>query len=391
MKSLHEDDITGKLRDRLSRYEEVPSDNLWNKIEATRGKSAGWTAWVEPISLLAIGALMALMILPRQNTNDLVTTGVSAKAASTENVVQPKITAAHTRVEQLHINNDRRSAPTTTSSENESPARQSLEAKPVHTALSAISWTDEALTNEGGREVIAETHTDSSATFSPAKPQAIVKPKLKKEKRLQAYLIITPSLAFNKMIPQSHDFKIVEGFAYRPSMSAERSGFAVDAGFQKEVTSLIGVFGGVSFYRQQQQLTYEYLENEVSLERNNDVFSIILTPKRNSHTFNYSMTNIGVRTGVLMTLKGNKLRHRFGAGIAWQHGFAGTGDGYDNRQSWYLMGQLLYRSEYRINDSFSFLVEPSFGYALISHEKLAEPFKLKPYRVGAGVGMLYRF
>jgi len=94
---------------------------------------------------------------------------------------------------------------------------------------------------------------------------------------------------------------------------------------------------------------------------------------------------------LLVTLKGEKLKHKFGAGVLFAQGFAKESGSYNNSRSSYLSYQIFYRNEARIKDRLSWFVEPMFTYSFISKEKLAEPFRLKPYRAGISGGILYRF
>jgi hypothetical protein len=373
MKSLHEDDI-GKLRERLSQYEEMPSEDLWSKIDAKRDKPGYWTTWVEPISFLVIGAFLTFIVLPLQESSIISTERVSAKAGSHGDVLRVDVRSVDVRRADVL-----RTDLVDVSSDVNENAVTEQHASNIDMPRPGESYPTERIKK------------DSASIFSPAKQELTVKPKLKKKTRFQTYLTIRPSLSYNKIMPLANDYMIVEGLASRSSMSSERVGISVDAGFQKDLSHILGVFGGISFYRQKQHLTYHYLENETSIQGSSDVLTITINPVRTSRSFDYSMTNIGLRAGMLLTLKGDRLKHKFGAAIAYQHGFARSSESYNNQQSWYVMGQVLYRNEYWINESFSLLIEPSFGYAFISHEKLKEPFALKPYRVGMGVGVLYRF
>lgn len=59
MKDLHEDDIIGSVRERMGRYEEAPSEAVWERIAAQRGtKDRAWPLWVEMISLVGMGVVV---------------------------------------------------------------------------------------------------------------------------------------------------------------------------------------------------------------------------------------------------------------------------------------------------------------------------------------------
>jgi hypothetical protein len=231
------------------------------------------------------------------------------------------------------------------------------------------------------------------ATGQPASPgpslaaqqplDEVIPPYRKTKSKFQLYFSVTPFLSFQKLTPVANDELIVAGLGPRSSLSMKRFGFGIDAGFQKDINKILGFYGGISYYHQEQQLTYNYYDKDASVNRVGDALTFEIKRPMHSKTFDYSMSNLGARAGLLITLKGETLKHKFGAGLMYSHGLKTSAN--------YVAYQLSYRSELSINERISWFVEPTFIYSFISREKLQEPFTLKPYRAGLSTGLLYRF
>jgi hypothetical protein len=103
------------------------------------------------------------------------------------------------------------------------------------------------------------------------------------------------------------------------------------------------------------------------------------------------MLNMGANAGLLYYLRGKKLAHKVGAGLSYQYGSKKiASEVYDNSSSQYLFYQLFYRNELQLNNRLTFFIQPTFSQSIFVNQKLEAPFKVKPYRAGLGLGLLYR-
>jgi hypothetical protein len=207
------------------------------------------------------------------------------------------------------------------------------------------------------------------------------------------YFTVSPSLAYQKIMPVKNDAINITELKSDGIFSSNRLGLAIDGGFQVPLTKTIEVYAGLSYYQQNQTITYKYSAGTVEEIEGNQDEDYIIKPRTQQKDFSYAMRNAGIAAGFFYRLKTHKLMHKIGAGLQYQKGFikASEGDTYDNRSSNYLNYQLLYRLELAINARTNFYVQPSFTHAIRASESLHEPFTLKPYRAAIGFGMIYRF
>ena len=355
------------MRERLGRYEEAPSDELWAKI-AARKKDGGWLFLLEPVGILMFGIMILMGEGERSAVADLQNKDVRPARQKTE------------EVRGVHVKNDEAKVM------HEKSADQQELIVPISTQTPIAKTPGLVTENIPAPSTPATSAPSNPATEPPAStepPSEVIPPYKKPHSKFQLYLSVTPSLSFQKLTPAANDHIIIQGLAARSPMSIKRFGFGIDAGFQKDINKIFGYYGGLSFYHQEQQLTYNYYDKDASVQRVGDEWTFEISRQQHTRTFNYSMTNLGVRAGMLVTLKGEKLMHKFGAGLIYTHSL--------NSSASYLAYQLSYRNEVRINDRISWFAEPTFIYSFVSKEKLQEPFTLKPYRAGISLGVLYRF
>lgn len=373
----------GSVRERLSRYEEAPSAGLWEKIASQpREKERAWPVWVEAVSLVGMAVMLYSL-----NTGTVEKEVVKAPAAIENNISEPGPVAEV--VERKIVLESRKEE--VVSSYREAPIAGSE-------FIQTETGKAEIVTGEiADTEIAPGEDLQADSVYSPVilkieeTADEVVPPYKKPKSKFQFYLSLTPSLSFQKIIPSGNDALIVQGFENRSPLSMKRFGFGIDAGFQRDINNIFGFYGGLSFYRQNQQSTYFYYDKDADVTRVGDSWTFEITRQQHSKTFEYTMTNVGASAGLLVTLKGDKLKHKFGAGLLFSQGLAKGTDSYNNSRSNYLSYQVFYRNEIRVNDHFSWFVEPTFIYSFISKEKLAEPFVLKPYRAGIRAGVLYRF
>ena len=118
-----------------------------------------------------------------------------------------------------------------------------------------------------------------------------------------------------------------------------------------------------------------------------------MIPKIATRSFSYNMRNIGVSAGLFYTIKHGGLQHKYGAGLLLQKGLLNSGEeqSYNNASTSYFNYQLSYRLEMAIKPQLNVFLQPTFIHSIYSNEGLKEPFELKPYRAGIGLGVIYRF
>lgn len=238
--------------------------------------------------------------------------------------------------------------------------------------------------------VVAEVPKVDSAANSVT--EAKTPAKKKKKTYPQLYIVLSPSLSFQKLTPLQTDQINVKGMQSPGILSADRFGISFEAGFQRPIAKRFEMYAGLSYYHQKQTLTYEYLSDEMEVSSPTDG-QYTVEPKILAKDFRYNMLNAGISAGAFYHIKGKKLMHKVGAGIQFQKGLlrAGSEDTYDNAGSSYLNYQVLYRVEYLLNRKVNIFVQPGFTHAFYAKEPLEEPFTIKPYRASLGFGMLYRF
>lgn len=217
-----------------------------------------------------------------------------------------------------------------------------------------------------------------------------------KKKRVlhpQLYVVLTPSLSFQKVTPRTDDDKVVSELVSPGIFSHERIGYALELGYQRPVTKNLEFYSGISYYHQRQKIRYNSADPSHVEILPSAQGGYAITPGSTLHTFNYSMSNMGVSAGFFYQIKSTKLMHKVGAGLQYQKGMLrGVSEQvYDNSKSTYLNYQLSYRMEYRVRTSTHIFFQPTLTHALYSKEHMNGPLTVKPYRAGIGFGVIYQF
>lgn len=235
---------------------------------------------------------------------------------------------------------------------------------------------------------IRKTKTDSVAAVA----EETIVPDKKKKRGFNFYVALSPSLNYRQVTPMPNDNVVVTQLVSDGVMSGKRLGFALETGWQAQINPSLELFVGLSYYHQNQTLSYQFRNtngNEVVNTEGPMAFKVNV----NQHTreVSYQMNNIGLQAGVLYLLKAGPLTQKVGAGLWYQHGLSQQSDGatYNNAQSGYLAYQILYRNEYAFSNYLRLYVQPNFTQSFYTSESLNEPFKLKPYSVGLSLGIIY--
>lgn len=208
---------------------------------------------------------------------------------------------------------------------------------------------------------------------------------------ISIYGSLTPQLAYHAITPVANDGLVITEFDEKSIISGHRFGIGFEAGINIALSNRLTLYGGLSGYRQTQQITYEYQSEEVVTADQRSAFDYLISPATTEKSFDYSMLNIGAQAGLLYYLAGEKLKHSIGLELCFQQGLQKSEiDGvYDNSESRYLLYQFSYRNEYAFGHRLRFYVQPTYSRSLFVKEKLQAPFSLRPHRAGLAFGITY--
>ncbi|NBW37223.1 MAG: hypothetical protein EBR30_19830 [Cytophagia bacterium] len=216
-----------------------------------------------------------------------------------------------------------------------------------------------------------------------------------KRKPLTLYAQLKPSLSYYAVQPFGSDEVVISGFSSSAVLSSDRFGFAGEVGLQRKLTKKFDYILGLSFYKQNQTLRYQTVNNASHqvVNSSTDPFTYITIPQHSEHVVRYDMTNVGLTAGLLYELKKSGLVHRIGLSGTYQQGFhkAKETSTYINKASRYGFYNVLYRIEYPIRGKLTLYAQPTFTRSFYIEEKLADPFSLKLSRAGIGIGVLIDF
>jgi len=264
---------------------------------------------------------------------------------------------------------------------------------PKNTGHSDLVKDQHLLAADNDKVSVADSIRSSKKQSSEAASNKKKKDDLRRTKIFKGsvYAMLTPSLSFQKITPAKQDDVEVIDFESPGVMRKERFGWSFDAGFQSKLRKNLEWYAGLSYYQQQQTLSYRLKTDEYDVTQTNSGYT--MTQKINTRSLSYNMRNIGASAGLFYTIKSGGLEHKFGAGLQFQTGLLSSSQeqSYNNKASKYFNYQLSYRLELPIKYRWNVFIQPSFVHAILSKEKLREPFELKPYRAGIGFGMIYRF
>ena len=214
--------------------------------------------------------------------------------------------------------------------------------------------------------------------------------KTRRINRFKFYVALTPSLAFAIVDPVPNDDVNVVGLHSPGIFDKDRMGLSVDAGVERALSERLEWYAGLSFYKQNQRIAYVY-ETSGFILITDGSGSYSIAPATGMREFEYKMINAGLSTGLFYRIMGAKLKHKAGIGIQFQQGMLKTPSemAYDNSGSKYFNYQLSYRIQIPVEGNYSLYLQPTFIHAIIAQETLSEPFKVRPYRAGITLGILF--
>jgi hypothetical protein len=410
MKNLPDDELFNAVENRLRNYSELPDDDVWERISGATPPAIEpkWIIWINSIAL-TLSLVVLFSLFYRNNgqdgfaINDLPDNNVGSEKR-VESIVHPEASESalknlpdtdkkdsrinekpgthisHRRTDLVEINS---SHPINTSSD-----RRNSNVKIF--ALEVQNKIDGRMdkSEDSVSVVTKQLKEDSAAVVGHVLPPQ----KKRKKAKLMFYSMISPSLSFQHVTPDSQDGVVIGKINSPGVISLERFGFTIETGIQGQMGKRFQYIFGLSYYQQSQRLEYEGHSNGITVESGEDL-SFVIRPESITSSFDYSMRNVGVQAGILYTLKQRGLMHKPGLVFQYQKGMMQAHEGavYDNSSSDYFNFQLVYRVEYALRSGVGLFIQPAYTHSIAANESLNAPFKLKQSRASLGVGIVYRF
>lgn len=416
MKNLPEEELFNSVENRLRNYSELPDDEGWERISSaiTSNNEPKWIIWTNrtaaTLSLVILFFLLNGEIVSYNYASEKSQSNVADKKKKADLALStPSSKTELTRPEPIRKDNrGKATSSTRTLDHSEDKDFGQREAANSNLSQSTIGKKQEeerlievSPTRDEAENAITETFkTDSvliavkeSKKDSAASVGYVLPPtKKRKKSKMTWYSMISPSLSFQHVTPESEDGVVVDKLNSPGVISHERFGFSIETGLQGQISERFQYVVGLSFYRQSQQISYEEKSDGAVIESGDDL-NYDIKPATTTRTFDYSMGNVGVQAGVLYTLKQRGLMHKAGVMLQYQKGLiqGKEDDAYDNSSSDYLNYQFVYRVEYAFRSGVGLFVQPAYTHSIIANESLDAPFKLKQSRASLGIGIVYRF
>ena len=420
MKNLPEDELFNSVENRLRNYSELPDDEVWNRISGAipSGIEPKWVVWTNRTAA-TLSIVVLVLLFYRENisytglaitptsrivegekkagqpqppidpANELTTPAGASKASKELSPNSTKVLMQRSENDYTHTDETVRSnlMPKQLDKDNgEITINEQQTAEPVNNNRSLIAATATV------DSILSKTTELKKDSVAGVVGHVLPPPKKRKKSKLTFYSMVSPSLSFQHVTPNSEDGVVVDKINSPGVISHERLGFNFETGIQGRISERFQYLAGLSYYQQSQQISYEE-KSDVALIESGDDLNYDIKPATITRTFDYSMRNVGVQAGILYTLKQRGLMHKAGVVFQYQKGLmkANESDVYDNSSSDYLNYQLVYRVEYAFRSGIGLFVQPVFTHSLIANESLNAPFEIKQSRASLGVGIVYRF
>ena len=417
MKNLPDDELFNSVENRLRNYSELPDDNVWERISGATPPASEpkWIIWPRSVSgrtAVTLSLVVLFSLFYRHNvkdglfTNDLpnnydvaeksvesiVPSGASEVALKNLPGTSKKDSAINEK-QVKHFSNTRTYPAGMNSSH---PINASAEWGNSDVKISSLEVQNESdertkdnESNENSVSVVTKPLKEDSASIVG---HILPAQKKRKKSKLMFYSMISPSLSFQHVTPDSQDGVVIDKINSPGVISLERFGFTIETGVQGQLGKRFQYLLGLSYYQQSQSLEYEGHSNGTTIESGEDL-NFVIKPETITGSFEYSMRNIGVQAGILYTLKQRGLMHKPGLVFQYQKGMLQANEdvAYDNSSSDYINFQLLYRVEYTLRSGAGLFIQPAYTHSIVANESLSAPFKLKQSRASLGVGIVYRF
>jgi hypothetical protein len=419
MKNLPENNFWNEIKDRLDHYAEEPADDSWDKIagglnSAPRPRILAWLERRASSTQVSLPGFALLVALAAGDQSAIPWNGFVANAEHEEvyrekaALTVPREVVA-SRQEQRTSRREKRAHERTGRQKGgayarfdkaasiETPATMQIVAHDTTDSGDETFAKDRIVSLEGVSTVDTVAHKDTDKKEKVVVTTSTKKEAEKKKAQLHipmVYFQAGPSLAFHKVTPSTNDDVTITELEDAGVFASDRVGFSLEAGFQYRVAPRLEVYGGLSYYQQQQHIRYTLAHGVSGGVAGNAGDGYVFTPATSQQEVKYTMRNAGVSAGMFYRVKTHLLEHKLGAGLLYQQGFqrtSGEGSTYTNKGSRYLQYQLLYRMEAGLNDRMRLYFQPGYTHAFHVDEKLNAPFTIKPYRAGISVGIVYLF
>lgn len=426
MKSLPEKDFWNAIRNRLENYKEEPQDD-WLKIAGAipasragqKNKPVNLAADLLSVASIAMLVWTLYAVTPAARIETLASVSTPSVTEKMNNRQTDGLKEGKERIPHMNGSEQNENASGSMTNEAKNKVNGSSDAPgkvernntsqqhmplPEQADNTKLNGDENRFTHADGYEGELRESGDSVQTVVTAKTDTVFfavppilqqKSKPRRRFRPSVYAVITPSFAYQKIVPLRDDNINIQKLNGAGLVSGDRLGYSLEAGFQMQVSNHVELYAGFSYYQQNLLVSYSYVtDGDVqSVNGTGEKWSYELSPGEATRTFRYAMKNGGAAAGVLYHIRGRKLMHKLGAGLQYQKGLmSARGEySYNNASSSYLNYQLMYRMEYSLGGRTSVFLQPQFVHSLVANEVLREPFTIKPYRAGLGFGLLYHF
>jgi hypothetical protein len=222
--------------------------------------------------------------------------------------------------------------------------------------------------------------------------ETIIRPSQRTTRSLRLYVVGTPSLSFQQVMPSTTDNVSFLRLNSPGVLSAERLSMSFEAGMQLPVARRLVVLAGLTWYQQSNKISLDQVvEGQSSFNPSRDL-NFVVSPVTVNTTVNYVMRNVGATAGLAYAISVRKLVHQLGASLQYEVGLrSGSRESYDNASATYLNYRIFYRVEYAVTERIGVFVQPAFVQSLHSDVVLDGAIRLKQTNAGVGLGALYRF
>ncbi|CAD5253676.1 MULTISPECIES: hypothetical protein [unclassified Imperialibacter] len=219
----------------------------------------------------------------------------------------------------------------------------------------------------------------------------VVKPE--RERRWAVYAEAMPFFSYNIFEVNTTDEILITNVQQVPGFSLERLGVRGEVGVEYAINRKIHIQTGVMMYSRNQEANLIVGKvDSVIVSKKADNYN--LTPVYMSDTLNMSVDilNLGLLVGVQFRLNDGKIRQWVGVSAEMHKGLKRniTFDqlvSQERSAGYYSFANLFYRAEYPWKPRATFFLQPTFNYSLYMGERLATPVNVRPYGLGASLGI----
>jgi hypothetical protein len=238
--------------------------------------------------------------------------------------------------------------------------------------------TDEA---ENGQKII-----------EAAEPLAeIIKPE--RQKRWGVYAEAMPFFSYNIFQVNTTDEILITDVEQVPKLSFDRLGFRGEAGIDFLLNKRTRFLSGLLVYsRRQQANLITGVVDSVVVSANSDNYALTPVFRYDTLAMTVDVLNIGLVVGGQFLIRDGRVTQWVGASAELHKGLKRNVTfeqlvSESNAAGFYTFANLFYRAEYHWRRQAILFFQPTFNYSLYMGEKLATPVNIRPYGLGASLGL----